>query len=134
VDHGRKSIRPALHGTTFIWLEPGAHRIDVSHSWCSFHPVFLNLSSDGTFEAVSNSTLATEFPISIRHMPNAPENLFGGISPFMALPFLAPLLMPLCQRYICTPEFQEKMQKWQEDAQKQVEAAKREEEEKRKKK
>jgi hypothetical protein len=102
IDNGAQLIRPPLFGKVYVWLDPGTHLIDVSHPWCHFFPVHLKLDSDGTFDAVSNSSVIQEFPIIIRHYQK-PEITFMGIvtsGQWMLPVFLLPVGIHYLRKYL----------------------------------
>jgi hypothetical protein len=108
-------------------LEPGTHRIDVSHPWCNFFPVVLKLKSDGSFEAESNSSSTREFPIAIKHMANTDSDIFANLlgSKWVLAVILVPIGVQFLKKYLASPELLEKMKQKQAQLRAEVEQERR---------
>ena len=118
---------PVLKNLTYIRIEPGEHTIDVIHPWCFFPHVVLRIHEDGDFVANVNGTVVTTAPIVLKHRKNEDkESLFAYVSPttmIMGAAFMGGVT--LLKSYLGNPDNVDKIKKWQEDLQKQMEEAQR---------
>jgi hypothetical protein len=122
VNNQNYPMKPAIYTSTYIRLHPGKHVILITHPWCSFPEVMLDLHEDGTFRAVSNSSWTETFPIVIRHGPNTEDDILSKLtgSPMMFLLLLVPVAMFICRSIVSSPSVQAKIQKFQQDMQQQL--------------
>ena len=130
VDYGAEIVKPALRGSTYLRLHPGKHSIVVTHPWCNYYPVDFVLEEDGSFIAVVNGTTIHTYPVPIKAEKNIDkESLTYLISPStmitMAVFFFG---IKYCMGWLKSPENMERMKKYQEDIQRQLEEAKRQQE------
>jgi hypothetical protein len=117
VDNRDFPVQPALYGSTFVRLHPGKHILQVSHPWCSFPDVILELNEDGTFRASSNFSSTEKYPIVIRHLDNSETDILSKLtnSPMMLFLLLVPIAMFVCRQIVSSPKVQAKLQQWQQD-------------------
>lgn len=88
-------FKPAYRNTTIIRVKPGSHNVVVTHPWCSFYLVQVQVHQDGNFVAKVNNTKITRFPIVVRNMKpkEDPFNIvshwsFIGLVGFLGFKFL----------------------------------------------
>ena len=124
--NGRVTAKPALKGATYLRLEPGKHSIEVMHPWCTFETVQLSLNDDGSFRANVNGTLVTEAPIKVRHgkLQSEWDMVTGMLSPQMVIMGIVVFAgIHFFKSWASNPDNVDKIKKWQEDLQKQMEEA-----------
>ena len=106
INHGNKTIKPVRNGITRVRLYSGYYHLEVSHPWCIFYPVELNIQENGHFTALTNLTQTSTFPISIKHLPNKDDDpiMMMFKSPMMLLMGGIPLLFMFIKKTCLTPE------------------------------
>ena len=106
IDHGKYSTKGIFNSTVHVRLPPGKHVAAVSHGWCDFYKVQLDIDDNGKIKAVSNGTTLNEQPFKIYHpkmedltdpiamMLNNPSTLLimGGF-----------ILFPIITKKLCNP-------------------------------
>lgn len=129
IDHGKYATKGIFNTTVHVRLPPGKHVAAVSHGWCDFYKVQLDIDNNGKIKAVSNGTVLQEQPFKIYHpkmedltdpfamMLKNPSSLLmiGG---FFLFPFLT--------KKICNPakmqEMQQKLMEQQKELMQQQQA------------
>ena len=80
-------FRPAYRNSTYFRLKPGKHKIIVTHPWCFFYPIDMQIYQDGNFVAKVNQTKVTKYPIVVRNM-KPKEDPLNIMNHWMFLGFL----------------------------------------------
>ena len=117
IDNGAQIIKPSRKSQTYVRLHPGKHTIFITHPWCRFYTVSLDLGEDGSFEAVSNSTKTTKYPIKISHQQLEDDDPMMGLlkSPIVIIAIVISIGIRLLKGYLGKPEVIEKIQKFRDD-------------------
>lgn len=118
VDNGQLLVKPSRRSSTFVRLHAGSHSISVSHPWCDFPQVNMQLRDDGSFRAEVNGSSITEYPIILRHHKMEEESPFSlmGLNPTLVKVLIGVVVvMRLFRWYMSKPENIEKIKKFQEN-------------------
>lgn len=121
IDGGKEFLKPPRYGKTYARFRPGKHFIQISHPWCTFYNVSLEIRQNGKFVAQTNNLTLHSQEIPIRHIKNIDTtDIFQMLGPSVFLiGGIVFAVVTCCKRMMNNPEVQAEMRRQQEAMQQQ---------------
>lgn len=121
IDGGKEILKPPRYGKTYARFKPGKHFIQISHPWCTFYNVSLEVRPNGKYVGQTHNLTIRSQEIQIRHIKNIDTtDIFQVLGPsaFVIGGIVFGIIF-CCKRMMNNPEVQAEMRRQQEALQQQ---------------
>ncbi|KAK8885258.1 hypothetical protein M9Y10_040703 [Tritrichomonas musculus] len=128
IDEGKDIIKPPRYGKTYYRFKPGKHFVEISHPWCTFYNVSIEVHPNGRYVASTHNLTLRNEEIPIRHLKNIDTtDIFQMLGPSVFV--IGGIIFGVvfcCKKMMNNPQVQEEMRRQQEKLLEQQKAQKEE--------